>query len=420
MTSPTAAPEVAGPLDTGPLDTGPLDTGPLEGGPPEDGQAAPAAGSALVTVTPGRLWRASRGPLAVALAIGLAILVMALIGHAPTSGRLDPESAGGDGGRALAELLRDRGVDVQRTRGLPGDPRGTVLITDARSLTDADLARLTGLVTVSHVVLIDPGPLTVLGERVEVVGDEDVRQRVPGCDLAVAATAGAVEIGGTTYSVDADADTCYAAAGRPTLVQLRRAAVTVTLVGTGEPFTNDRLDEEGNAALALGLLSGSEPQVLHWVLPPPLGSAGAAGGDESVDEVLPDRIDWLEWQLLVAGALAALWRGRRLGPVVAERLPVVVRAAEAVEGRARLYAAGRARGRAAELLRAGTRDRLVRALALSPDSSSEAVIHSIGARTRRGVQAVGDLLYGPPPPDDESLVRLATELDTLDSEVRRT
>ena len=45
--------------------------------------------------------------------------------------------------------------------------------------------------------------------------------------------------------------------------------------------------------------------------------------------------------------LLALWRARRLGPVVAEPLPVVVRAAETVEGRARLYRRGGARGQAA-------------------------------------------------------------------------
>ena len=45
--------------------------------------------------------------------------------------------------------------------------------------------------------------------------------------------------------------------------------------------------------------------------------------------------------LLTAGLAAAIWRGRRFGPLVPERLPVTVRAAETTEGRARLYAHAR-------------------------------------------------------------------------------
>ncbi len=56
-------------------------------------------------------------------------------------------------------------------------------------------------------------------------------------------------------------------------------------------------------------------------------------------------------QLGVALLLAALWRARRLGPLVTERLPVVVRASETVEGHARLYRSRRARDRVAATLR---------------------------------------------------------------------
>ena len=58
--------------------------------------------------------------------------------------------------------------------------------------------------------------------------------------------------------------------------------------------------------------------------------------------------------LAVLGGLLVLWRARRLGPVVTEPLPVVVRSAEVVEGHGRLYSRAGARDRAAAALRAGT------------------------------------------------------------------
>jgi hypothetical protein len=69
-------------------------------------------------------------------------------------------------------------------------------------------------------------------------------------------------------------------------------------------------------------------------------------------------------QLLVALGVLALWRGRRLGPVVEEPLPVVVRAAETVEGRSRLYRKAGARDVAAEALRRAAVRRLGTALGL--------------------------------------------------------
>jgi hypothetical protein len=168
----------------------------------------------------------------------------------------------------------------------------------------------------------------------------------------------------------------------------------LVVLGTGTMLTNDRLDEDGNAALGLNLLGGDgSANELRWLVPAP----GAASDGGSASSILPDWVVPAALQLLLAGLLVALWRGRRLGPPVVEPLPVVVRAAEAVEGRSRLYQRG-------------------------AEPSPEAVVAAVASRSGRSDAGVRTVLFGPPPTDDAGLVALADSLDsivrdTLDPEV---
>ena len=153
---------------------------------------------------------------------------------------------------------------------------------------------------------------------------------------------------------------------------------------------------------------------------------GAASDGESTASILPDWVLPAALQLLLVGLLVVLWRGRRLGPPVVEPLPVVVRAAEAVEGRSRLYRRAQARDRAAEALRSGALARLVPRLGIDrgrgAEPPPEAVVAAVASRSGRSEAAVHAVLFGPPPSDDAGLVVLADSLDsivrdTLDPEV---
>jgi hypothetical protein len=217
----------------------------------------------------------------------------------------------------------------------------------------------------------------------------------------------------TSNSVDADI--CYARQGLPSLVQVRTPGRSVTLLGSPMALTNERLDELGNAALSLGLL-GQNSRLL-WYLPS-LGDV-PAGDQRSFYGLVPDGFYWGLGQAVVAVLVLMFWRARRLGPVVPEPLPVVVRAAETVEGRARLYRRAGARDKAAAALRAGALRRLVPLLGLPRRAEPAAVVDGVAARTRRTAPDLAALLYGAAPADDAALVRLAGDLDALDREIRR-
>jgi hypothetical protein len=114
-----------------------------------------------------------------------------------------------------------------------------------------------------------------------------------------------------------------------------------------------------------------------------------------------------------------VWRGRRLGRLVPEPLPVVVRAVETTEGRARMYRRSAARGWAATTLRAAALGRLRRRTGLPRGVTPAETAAVVADRTGIPAVEVSAVLTGAPPADDAGLVRLAQTLDQLDREVRR-
>ncbi len=362
--------------------------------------------------------RAARGPLLLLLALVVVGTVLGVLGATGPGGRLDPDAYSPHGARAVAELLRGKGVEVRRLDTVDAveaaDAREALLVVPVpEALAPSELKRLSRLRASLVVVGAGDDVLELLDVPARARGDVALEQRRPACDLDIAVTAGDVDLGGPTYrgTGSTRATGCYASGGDATLLDLgsRRA----TLLGDGALLTNDRLADRGNAALALGLLSRQQGPVL-WLVPRP-GRPVPEGDAPTLRELLPNGLGLGALQLLIAVGVLALWRARRLGRVVEEPLPVVVRAAEAVEGRSRLYRAAGARGSAAEALRSGTRDRVSRRVGVPVGAERPAVVQLVAERTGSEPAVVDALLYGGPPADDAALVRLASDLRTLET-----
>ena len=396
------------------------------GGPAADVPAEPAGDGGTVRGASARtLWQRYRAVLLGAMIILLVAIGIAVAQSRGAGGRLDPRSADPEGGRALATLLSDRGVDVRRltdpaeaTVGL--DDRAVLLVPFPAQLDEGAAGRL-GDAADGTIVLVAPSTevLDAVTTGIRREGSTGTQVRQPGCDQSAAVAAGDARTGGAVFESE-DGLSCYAAGedGAPLVTGDTRGGAGLVVLGTGETLTNERLGEDGNAALAINLLGGDgSADELRWLVPSP----GSAAGDESAAGILPDWVLPALVQLLFVGLLVALWRGRRLGPPVVEPLPVVVRAAEAVEGRARLYRRAQARDRAAAALRSGALARLVPRLGIDSAAGGEpppeAVVAAVAARSGQPDAAVAAVLFGPPPGDDAALVALA---DTLDSIVRDT
>ncbi|MCF6526386.1 DUF4350 domain-containing protein [Streptomyces sp. JJ36] len=386
-----------------------------------------------------QLWNRARGLLAGAAVLALAGVILAAVRSGEDHGLLDPRSPDRHGSRAVAELLAERGVDIRvvttsAEAARAAGPGTTVLVTRPDALSDRRRARLGSLQERGgRTVLLAPGPasLPALARGTRLGGAPvEAQPTPPDCPFPTAERAGDVHLGGLRYRTSVpDADACYLRQGLPTLVRVPAAEGDgdTVLLGAPDPLYNHRLDELGNASLALQLL-GSRPHLV-WYLPS-LSDTAAGGGDRGFFDLAPDGWTWATAQLAVAAVLAALWRARRLGPLVTEDLPVAVPASEATEGRARLYRRADARDRAAETLRAAARARAASLTGVPPGQADHpgvllpAVTGLLDRQPpapapaespgQRPLPEPHSLLFGPAPPDDETLVGLAHDLDRLE------
>ncbi|MEV8392772.1 MULTISPECIES: DUF4350 domain-containing protein [unclassified Streptomyces] len=388
--------------------------------------------STSLSPTTRQVWTRSRGLLLALVILLAAGIAMAALNSGDQHGRLDPRSADQFGSRAVAELLKDRGVSVEPVTTLDDatDAAGsdtTLLVTNPDLLTEQQQRSLRTATASSggRTVLLGAGPPSVstLAPGVRTNTPAPVSARAPRCSLPAADRAGTVDIGGERYVSDVtDADACYMSDGVPTLLRITETgaeAGDTVLLGSPDILYNDRLDQRGNASLALQLL-GSRPHLV-WYLPSLSdGSAAESGGDSDFLGLIPSGWLWGAFQLFLAAVLTAVWRARRLGPLVAERLPVAIRASESTEGRARLYRKADARDHAASALRSAARDRLAPLLGVPPADahSPDVLITAVSARLPDTTRDPRILLFGPAPTDDAALVRLADQLDALEREVR--
>ncbi|WP_314506545.1 DUF4350 domain-containing protein [uncultured Microbacterium sp.] len=357
---------------------------------------------------------------AVLVGVGILGAVLGGIGQWTERDVLDPQSAGPSGTRALVTILGEHGVRVviARDRAAVEDalaPGGaTLAVADAPYLSDDALVELTD--AAADVVLIDPRARTLrlLLSGSDTYGVGPGEPVDPGCALPEANRAGAI-IPGAIYQPAEGAMACYPTGGGFGLLAQERDGGRVVAVDGRAVFTNELLAENGNAALAVNLL-GRHP-TLVWYMPS-IQDSDLAESDPTLGELTPPWVSPVIVLLLTSGLAAAIWRGRRFGPLVAERLPVTVRAAETTEGRGRLYAHARDAVHAADQLRLGCLGRLSGLLGLGPGATAAEIADAAAARTGYDRGAVRGILIDEIPRSDAELVDLDRRLRSLEQAAR--
>ncbi|WP_164520271.1 DUF4350 domain-containing protein [Specibacter cremeus] len=376
--------------------------------------------------------------VAVSLAVAVGGYVLSVAGT--RSGRpLAADNPAPAGGQAAATVLANQGVRVipadsltATVRALEDAPHGssTVLFYDPLHLLAGDqvtalgdAARRAG----ARIVAIEPGPLAVrrLDSRFGSGGVLPATAGSPGTLPAGCANADAVAAGGISPAAApggaANAASALVYHGPVTCfsgVMASTGGGRVTVLGAAAVVDNGHLDVAGNAALAFRLLGGT-PNLLWYIASP----ADIPASDQKPDlaALTPGWILPAALWLMGAALVGMLWRGRRLGPLVEEPLPVIVAASETVTGRARLYQDAKAVGLAGRTLQTATRGRLARYLRLGSGADAGAVATAVAASlaghgTVPHARLV-ELLVTAVPRTEKELLALAQELDALEEEV---
>jgi hypothetical protein len=376
--------------------------------------------------------------------VAVAALLVATRGSAGSAGSgapADPESPGRGGARAIAQVLRQQGVQVVVVRSIdeleqvPADDSTSIVVGSFDYLGQGAAARTTEYAGSAHrLVLLEPSDLALQDLQVplEVEAQHPTRSTAD-CTSPVADPSDRLEAAATFYGASADgaagpglpsgATGCFAGEAKSAALVILRATTSqpeTVVLGSTVSILNATVAEASHAALAIRAL-GASPRLVWYVpsvsdlqAPGPYGEP-SPGDDRGVPEWFGPGV------LLVAVVfvLFAVARGRRLGRVVTEPLPVVVRAVETTEARGRLYRRASDRERAANSLRAGTRSRLAGRLGVPRQAPKEILVAATARSTGLDPSSVAAVLDGPVPQSDHALVLLAEQLAHLEESVRR-
>jgi hypothetical protein len=383
---------------------------------------------------------------------------------------LSPIASGPTSAVRLAELVRAKGITIDTqlrssdalTAAWKHNGKATLFVPAPKYMHPDYLWMLRNSPPGTRIVLVEPDdseladalpPLALADKRWATA----VTEPGPNCPLTTAGPAGVTRSRYTGWSRQRDEATyCY----QHGLAQLTHGGVEFVVIGSGDPFRDDRLSENDNARLAVDLLVARPTLVwldLHHQEPKPKSyseeepgpgapipsfapgnerprngsprprpsvsrSALPAAPVEAAAEPPSPFPPWVPPAfvlLALIGLVMVIARGRRLGAPVTEPLPIEVRGAETALGRSRLYRKAKARGAALETLRFEARRRLGVALGLPANAARGALLEALAARTGADPEHLADVLFGPEPDDDDELHQRTTELLLLVERVTR-
>ena len=339
----------------------------------------------------------------------IAITVIALLGSVFLSQMgYNSEPVGirnrhGDGARALAQVLGNHGVSVREVnadQAATVDDDTTLVVIFPSRMSDSVAKAIETRTNVVYVGLEEQydSSSPYLGGLRARRDWESPRVVTAGCQSEAATRAASLT--SSAYTITGSAEgwvLCFSTTndvyGYAEKIEDGRFRA---IIPDSLRLRNRAITDEGNAALAINAI-GRTPKVA-WYSPTEKDTLGHGQDLSTEAPFLAPAF------LLTIGAclIAAFARGRRLGPLTPENLPIEVPASETVIGKARSASASRI-ATAVGVAHTADRETLTRA------------IEQRGLLTSRSTA----LLWGPPPTSEKELVRLAHDLDALEKEIRQ-
>lgn len=186
------------------------------------------------------------------------------------------------------------------------------------------------------------------------------------------------------------------------------------LISDRSAFTNANVQSLNNAALALTLY-GAHPKAVFYYERPSIQQQSPANA--KLWQLLPPWVFWAGVALLFAAFALMIAKGRRLGPLAREPLPVIISASEIEEARASLAREGKHASWAMALIQSRARRKLRRALYLPARASEEELTNTLAAKLNKPTSELHALLYDAEVSTEKELTQRSHKIDQLIQEV---
>lgn len=361
-------------------------------------------------------------------AIAVATLVGVAVVGTPNEEGLpySPSSNGELGTKGLKLLLERMGAEVVVTTDQPPADADIALVLPYQVPEDREPALREWAAAGHTLVVADErsGLAPNRGRAAALAGFDELVVERDRCTIGVLEGVESLEIdGGYRFEVAEGANGCFWMPGGGAFVVEQpvwpegddESAPGGQIVSLGSPtlLVNEHLDHDDNAALAVALLA-PRPGIRVAILEEPLGSA-----DEPRDmtELMSTGFKLAVLQGLLAFAVYAVFRGRRVGRPVLEPQPVLIGGSELVSAVGQLLAQTRSPGRAAAILRADLRRALCDRLGLPQGASPELVADTAVSRSGADPDRVRAAVTDHPVSSEAELLAVAGLVDEVRQEV---
>lgn len=370
----------------------------------------------------GGRWRGAAPWLVI---VALVVALGAIGGRSGAGGPpLDPTSTSPDGAKALALLLDQLGPGIDQVAGPPqAGSTGVALVLQDRLDPAGDQSLLAWVRAGGTLVAADPTLVLTFAAPERQPGPGGLVAMngavVPGCPLPAVRDVGTIDpSGGTALRPPLGSTACFSAPGGGAfMVVMPLGTGELVLLGGPDLWTNAHLGRADNAVLAASLLAPAgngppRPSPVQWIVGPRAG-----GGHKSLLSLMTPRVKEGLVELLIALAVLALWRARRLGRPVVETPVVELPGSELVVAVGHLLQQGGRHDDAAAILRATLRRGIADQLGVAPTASPDTVAAVVAARTGLDRGMILATVAGAPPAGDADLVALAGNADTIRQEI---
>ena len=360
---------------------------------------------AVVTPTARERFAAAR-PMIIIVVFSLLLVIAASIlpaagyNNAPVGIR----NKEGDGARALAQVLGDHGIsvrDVNAQQAASVDENTTLVVIFPSRMTE-EMAK--AIETRTNVVYVgleeDHGSYSVYLQGLRSSRTYSSKTWLtPGCTSDIAGRTQHLQASDYVLSGTADGwNLCFSDDGRNYAYAERSDSGRFrALIPDSLRLRNRAISEGGNAALAINAIGRTRRSHGIRRRAPILRRARRRRSCSPPPYLMPAFL-----MIIAACLLAGLARGRRLGPLTSERLPIEVPASETLIGKARLMRSQRAYEHAAQALRSSTASRIATALGVAHTADREALTHAMEQRGLPASRCSALLWVRPQPPKRRS------------------